>query len=218
MHSRAKEVENCYVAAEATKDGVRKNVITMTETAKSLSSLYDAVSPDGELSEEQKALITQLDSEYDAPFWSDVTLAKKLHDNSEAIYNRIYYAKTDSEIKDTAKQLYETVDECYKLLGSETDYTEAANDYNRVVSRFPVSLFSHDRAPVFEKYYNDGYGHGSIGELATDEDGSFSVVALLKNVVSRILSLSLFKIALIVIVIIIVISSFVGRGANKKQK
>ncbi len=218
VHSREKTVERCYVEASATHDGVRKNVVTMTENAKSLSSLYDAVTQDGELGPEQKELISALESESVSPYWGDTSLAKELHDNSEAIYNRIYFSETDGEIKETAKQYYDALDECYKLLGSETDYTEAAEEYNKVVSKFPVSLLSKDRAPVFERYYENENSGSSFGDLLTDEDGSFSIFAAVKNVVSWFFSLSIFKIILIVAVVVTVIASFANRSSNSGKK
>lgn len=150
---RADVVEKYYAGVESGATDIKKNIVKMRDYAVQLVSLNEALNPQDEVNSDYRAAIVALDKESATPFWSDTSAAKVLHDKSASVYNSIKLSNgAKSDVKAEAESIYDSIDNCYKKLGGDlaSGYAEAAKEYNKVIGRFPVSLFGKDEAPLFD--------------------------------------------------------------------
>lgn len=211
-----------YITVSRRSSGVEKYypevkalVLQMTKDAKSLSYVYDSTGGESEAAADLRSIADELDRECETPFWSDVTLAKRLREKTEAVYSLIYYGGAKSDVKSAAKALFDSVNGSYRSLGLLDDYAKAAEDYGKVVSSFPLKLLSLDRAPQFEKTENvSSSGTDSepeVVEYVEEDDG----VPFFSEISDKIRTLSAFQIVVIVAVIAIALGAVFGRRGKR---
>ena len=160
-------------------DGIRAALTNMVSSTNSLISINEAVNPESELNAECRGLAEELSRSSSDPFWDDTSLAKKLHDKAEAVYNLIAYGEGGSaEAKADAGEIYHKIDSCYKSLGDSEDYLEAAEDYNKTISKFPASVFPIDKAPIFELFTpNTNHSSGSTSIFSSVFSWAWALIA-----------------------------------------
>ena len=195
---------------------VKSLIVQMTKDAKSLSYIYDSTGGDSNAAEEQRKIADELDRECETPFWTDVSLAKRLREKTEAVYSLIYYGSAKSDVKSAAKALYDSVSNTYRSLGTLNDFAEAAERYDKVVSSFPLKLLSLDRAPQFEKSEqsssSDADPESEIVENINVEDDSPSFFSELSE---KIRTLSVFQIIVIVVIAVTALGAVFGRRGKR---
>ena len=190
-------------------DGIRASVVNMVSSSNSLISINEAVNPDSELNADCREIAEELSREAPTPFWNDATLAKKLHDKSEAIYNLIAYGEGGSaEARADAGELYSKIDSYYKSLGDSNQYADAAADYNKTISKFPASVFPIDKAPVFERFSPNP---GQSGQDSSS--GVFSSV--FSWIAALIAGLSIPQIVGLAVAVVIIIRLIFKKNENK---
>ena len=196
---------------------VKSMISQMTKDAKSVSYIFDSTGGDGSSAEELRKLANELDRESETPFWSDVSLAKRLREKTEAVYSLIYYGSAKPDVKSVSKELFESVNNTYRLLGKLDDYAEAAERYDKVVSSFPLKLLSLDRAPQFEKAVqsssSDVDSEPEIIENTDIEDNSSP--SFFSELSEKIRTLSVFQIVVIVAIALTAIGAVFGRRGRR---
>ncbi len=188
------------------EDGIRSAIKETVESANSLISMNEVLNPDSSLNKECRDISEELYDELTDPFWNDTSLAKRLHDKSEAIYNLIVYGDAGSaEARADAERLYGKLDAGYKSLGDSVNYSSAAEAYNKTVSRFPASLFPIDKAPVFEHF----------NAPASSSSSSSGVSAVFSWIIAAISGLSIPQIAGLAVAVVIIVRLIVKRNETK---
>jgi|GEM_PF-2562797 len=200
VYSKSGAVEKYY-------ENIKTYAAKMTSSAKSLASLCEATNPDSTLYTETRDIISDLEKCYDTPFWRDTSLASRLYDNSEAMFNLIIYGNNSVSLStaasDDARGYFNEITSNYYQLGPSEKYTDAANKYNKAISKFPLSVLGKDRAPIFENF---------DGEYSEYSDGGSGLSGLISS-----LGLNISHVIVIaVIVLFVILLSAAQRGTKKK--
>ena len=188
--------------------GIRTLLKEMAEDSNSLVSMNEVLNPDSGLNAECRKLADKLYEELPDPFWNDTSLAKKLHDKAEAIYNLIAYGEGGSaQAKADAENIYGKIDSNSKSLGDSENYAKAAARYNKTISKFPASVFPIDKAPVFEQFSeHSGNSSGASGVFSSIFSWIWALIA----------GLSIPQIIGLAVAVIIIVRLAVKKGEGSK--
>lgn len=144
------DVTEAYTDVSASEIDIKGNLSKMATSASHLLAIYKAQAGEDELYLESENALSALTDYLDSPFHKENS-AKTL---AECIYS-VHYTLTSNyslnyQVENSETAYYYDFDSKMKQLSKADKYNNAAREYNKAVSTFPLSLIINDSATVYE--------------------------------------------------------------------